>query len=66
MLSGFRSRQADVLGNSHREFVAARNAPNYDIVLLDSDGLEFRDRALEEGIDYGLVPPCVNDCDPKG
>ena len=64
--SGPPSQRCNVLGSSHREFVTARNSLNYDIVLLDSDGLEFRGDTLEEGVDYGFVPSGMNDCDAEG
>lgn len=44
-----------VLGNSHREFVTAWDAPNHDTVL-DSDGLEFEHGTFEEGVDCGFSP----------
>jgi len=45
--------------------MAARDALNYNIGLLDSDGLEFSDGAMEESIDYEFVPSGVDDCDAK-
>ena len=64
--SGFGSQRCNVLGNSHREFITAWDALNHDIALLDSNGLEFGDCALEEGINYGLVPSGMDDRDAEG
>lgn len=51
---------------SQGKLVAPWHRLNDDVIVLDAGLLDLANRARNERIYDGFVPPCVNDCDPQG